>query len=92
MKLISLGECDKHLIYTLIGGISKLIVNLIFYFFTDNVEINNHPFILGINAGLGMSLTIIPFLFKLKLDKKSMKKKNSMLVRNWMKLIKIIIQ
>ena len=75
MKLISLGECDKHLIYPLFGGISKLIVNLIFYLFTDNVEINNHPFILGINAGLGMSLTIIPYLFKLKLDKKSKRKK-----------------
>ena len=63
MKLISLGECNKNLIYPLIGGISKLIVNLILYFFKKETKLNNHPFLLGINAGIGMSLTIFPYLY-----------------------------
>lgn len=63
MKFISIGKCDKHLIYPLIGGISKFVVNLILYYFPDGAELNKHPFMLGINAGLGMSLAIIPFIY-----------------------------
>ena len=63
MKLISLGECNKNMIYPLIGGISKLVVNLILYLFKEERKLNNHPFLLGINAGIGMSLTIFPYLY-----------------------------
>ena len=63
MKLISLGECNKNLIYPLIGGISKLVVNLILYLFKEERKLNNHPFLLGINAGIGMSLAIFPYLY-----------------------------
>ena len=63
MTFISIGECDKKLIYPLIGGISKFVVNLILYYFPDGAELNKHPFMLGINAGLGMSLAIIPFIY-----------------------------
>ena len=55
MKLINLGKCDKHLIYPLIGGISNFTVSLILVYYRNSVEINKHPFILGINAGLAMS-------------------------------------
>ena len=63
MKLITLGECDKNLIYPLFGGISKFIVNLILYFFPDGAELNKHPFMLGINAGFGMSLAVFPYIY-----------------------------
>ena len=75
MKLITLGECDKNLIYPLFGGISKFIVNLILYFFPDGAELNKHPFMLGINAGLGMSLAIIPYIIFERPWKKSKKEK-----------------
>lgn len=75
MKILSFGECDKNLIFPLIGGVSKLIVNLIIYFFPDEVELDNHPFILGITAGMGMTLSIIPYLYIEKCDKKQKKKK-----------------
>ena len=52
MRLISLGKCDKHLIYPLIGGISNLITNSILHYFENNVILNKHPFMKGINAGL----------------------------------------
>ena len=66
MKLINLGKCDKHLIYPLIGGISNFTVSLILVYYRDSVEINKHPFILGINAGFGMSLAIFPYISQLR--------------------------
>ena len=60
MKYISLGDVNKKLLFILAGGISKLVAELILYFFAKDVKMNNHLFILGINAGLGMSLAFIP--------------------------------
>ena len=66
MNFIKLGECNKKLLYPLLGGIFKIIVNIILYLVPDKAKINKHPFILGMNAGLGMSLAIIPFIYSLK--------------------------
>ena len=62
MKLISLGDVNKNLIYILVGGISKLVAELILYFFANDVKMKRHPFILGINAGIGMMFAFIPDL------------------------------
>ena len=75
MKLISLGDVNKNLIYILVGGISKLVAELILYFFANDVKMNRHPFILGINAGIGMMFAFIPDLIvkykmKVKLTEK----------------------
>ena len=70
MAIIGLGECNKNMIYPFIGGINNLVVYTIIYFFSDSIKLDNHPFLLGINAGLGMSLAIIPYLYILKFTKK----------------------
>ena len=62
MAIISCGECN-NMIYLIIGSVSKFVLNFILYLFPDGAELNKHPFILGINAGIGMSLAIIPYLF-----------------------------
>ena len=69
MRIIYFGACNKNLIYPLIGGISRIVVNSILYLFKDKVELNKHPFILGINAGFGMSLAFIPYIYILKYSK-----------------------
>ena len=71
MPLISLGECNKKMIYPLIGGLGKLLVNIILHLFKDSSKLNNHPFLLGINAGFGLSFAIIPFLYIRKHTKTS---------------------
>ena len=63
MRYISFGECNKYLFYPLIGGIFNFIFNAILYLIPEKAEINKHPFVLGMNAGLGMSLAIIPILY-----------------------------
>ena len=68
MKIISLGDVNFKLIYVLIGGFCKLAQKLKFFFF-DEIKLNAHPFIAGINAGLGMSLAFIPgLILKYKLN------------------------
>ena len=62
MAIISCGECN-NMIYLIIGSVRKFVLNFILYLFPDGAELNKHPFILGINAGIGMSLAIIPYLF-----------------------------
>ena len=75
MLLIGFGECNKNLIYSLIGGISNFIVNSLLYLFRDEVKLNKHPFILGINAGFGMSLAFIPYIYVHKCFKKTKEEK-----------------
>ena len=75
MRLISIGKCDKHLIYPLIGGVSNLIINLILHYFEDYVALNKHPFMKGINAGFGMSLAIIPYIYNRKILKNNKRQK-----------------
>ena len=77
MAIIGLGECNKNMIYPFIGGISNLVVYTIIYFFSDSIKLDNHPFLLGINAGLGMSLAIIPYLYILTFTKKKQLNNNS---------------
>ena len=68
MKIISLGDVNFKLIYVLIGGFCKLAQKLKFFFF-DEIKLNAHPFIAGINTGLGMSLAFIPgLILKYKLN------------------------
>ena len=59
MRLINLGDVNKKLLNIIIGSIGKLIAEIILYAFSDDIKMNNHPFILGINSGLGMTLTFI---------------------------------
>ena len=62
--LISCGDINKNIIYVLIGGLGKIFAEVIY---DVDREITKHPFYLGIASGLGMSLSLIPFLvFKKK--------------------------
>ena len=70
MTFISLCEWNKYLFFPIIGGLSKLIVNIIVYIIPDKIQLDNHPFCSGINAGLGMSLAFIPYLIISKCPKK----------------------
>ena len=63
MRLIILGSIDRRLWLILVGGIGKLIAELILYFYRDDIKINIHPFISGINASMGMILAIIPHIY-----------------------------
>lgn len=65
MTFINAGVCNKRLFYPIIGGIFNLIVNIIIYLVPGDEEIIKHPFILGMNSGLGMSFSIIPFIYSI---------------------------
>ena len=70
MAFISVNDWNKYLIFPLIGGINKLIINiLIIYILPDKIHLDDHPFCSGINAGLGMSLAFIPYLIISKCPK-----------------------
>ena len=60
--LISKGHINKYIIFALIAGISKCFVSIMTYKFREHAKYNEHPLIIGFNAGLGMSLSIIPFI------------------------------
>ena len=83
MKLISLGNVHFKLIYILIGGLAKLVAELILYFFADQIKMNTYPFIMGINAGFGMTLAFIPdLILKCKMKTKITKKDETILFNN----------
>ena len=86
MKIISFGKCNKNLIFVLIGGISKIVVNIILYLNQNKVELIKHSFLLGINAGFGMSLAFIPYIYILKYSKIA---KEDNLIFNWIKIMVI---
>lgn len=69
MRFISLGECNRYLIFPLIGGLCKLILNAIIYLIPGELTLDDHPFCEGINAGLGMGLAFIPYLIISKSSK-----------------------
>ena len=78
MKYISLGDINKKLLFILAGGLSKLIAELILYFYAKDIKMNDHPFILGINANLGMILAFIPdIILKCSIKKKILKDEKS---------------
>ena len=58
---IGLGNIDKNIIFLLLGGLGLFFGKLIPQNFGNNL--NPHPLIIGINAALGMSLSIFPFIF-----------------------------
>ena len=60
-SLISCGKINKNIIFPIIGGFSKIIAESILY--KGNEDKTNHPLILGIASGFGMSLSIIPYIF-----------------------------
>ena len=73
MRYITLGECNKNMIYILIGGIIKPAIEIITFFFSENAKVGKHPFLLGINSGFGMSLALIPYIYSYKYSKISEK-------------------
>ena len=84
MKLISLGNVHFKLVYILFGGLAKLVAELILYFFADKIKMNTYPFIMGINAGIGMTLAFIPdLILKCKLGNKITKKDEKILYNNF---------
>ena len=70
-KIIAFGTINKNILFTIIGGVFKLIAE--FILFDVKCEIDEHPFILGINAGLGMFLSFFPFLYE-KIRSRSLNK------------------
>ena len=59
------------------GGLSKLIAELILY--ESNAQINKHPIILGLATGLGMFLSLIPYIILKKRSKSKNKNKNKII-------------
>ena len=69
MAIIGLGKINKKILYAFVGGLFKLLPEIIL----DNIEeqkMKSHPFILGLNAGLGMLFAIIPLIYFNKTIKK----------------------
>ena len=61
MPLISLGNINIYIVYALIGGIGKCIAGTLLYIYENDLK--KFPFMLGANAGLGLTLSIIPHIF-----------------------------
>ena len=76
--LISKGYINKYILFALIAGLSKCFVSVMLYIFKDYAKYFKHPLIIGFNAGIGMSLSIIPLLIvktKSRRDKKMINQK-----------------
>ena len=71
---IALGSINKLIAFPIIGGIFKFIAELLL--FNVKSKIYTHPFILGINSGLGMCLSFFPFIIE-KIISKRLKKKDA---------------
>ena len=68
MAIISFGKINKKILYAIFGGIFKLLATLAKDGISKDqeIELKNHPFILGINSGLGLCFSFIPFLISKK--------------------------
>ena len=64
MAIISLGKINKKILFAIFGGIFKLSADLAVSRLNKvkKNEFRKHPLILGVNAGLGLCLSLIPFL------------------------------
>lgn len=62
MAYITFGSISKFLFYPIIGGIFKFIAELVLFHIKPKVT--NYPYMLGINASLGMCLSLLPFIFE----------------------------
>jgi len=72
---ISCGNIDKNIIYIIVGGLSKLVAEIILY--DADIKINkDHPYLLGINSGLGLSLSLIPFIY-ITIQSRSQRRRNT---------------
>ena len=80
MSLIILGDLNKYIIFALLGGIAKCVAGSLLYIY-DN-KLKKFPFMLGLNAGFGMSLSIIPGIF-LKIKNKGINEKEAALNQNY---------
>jgi len=60
--LISKGHINKYILFAFLGGLSKCFVSVMLYIFKEYAKYNKHPLIIGFNAGIGMSLSIIPLI------------------------------
>ena len=78
--LISKGHVNKYIFFAVIAGLSKCFVTLMVYIFQDYATYNKHPLIIGFNAGLGMSLSIIPLII-VKTKSRREKKNNNLKVK-----------
>ena len=76
MSLIILGNLNKYIIFAILGGIAKCIAGTLLYIYKN--ELKKYPFMLGLNAGLGMSLSIIPGII-LKIKNKGIHEKEAAL-------------
>ena len=74
--LISKGNVNKYIFFALIAGLSKFFVTLMVYIFPNYAAYNKHPLIIGFNAGLGMSLSIIPLIILKSKSHRERKNKN----------------
>ena len=70
MTIISLGIINKKLFFAVFAGLFKIVVNIILHH--SKVKINSHPCFLGINAAIGLCLSLFPFLY-LKLRNRKIK-------------------
>ena len=75
MSFLSLGIINKKILFAVFAGLFKLGANI--FLNHSKVKMNSHPCILGINAGLGLNLSIFPFLY-LKLKNKQIKYLNAL--------------
>ena len=71
---ITLGTINKYITFAIIGGIFKLIPDILL--FDVETNINSHPFILSLNSGLGMCLSLFPFIIE-KIISKPLEKKDA---------------
>ena len=78
MPIIGFGDLSKYLFFPLIGGLSKCVANSFLHLLTDDIQLNKHPFILGINAGFGMCLSIIPIIYS-KIKYKNNQRKQTLI-------------
>ena len=58
MAIIGLGKINKKILYAFVGGLFKLLPEIILYNIEEQ-KMKSHPFILGLNAGLGMLFAIL---------------------------------
>ena len=78
--LISKGYINKYILFALIAGLSKCFVSIMVFKFDKFANYNKHPLIIGFNAGIGMSLSIIPLIIvktKSRRDKTNDKSKEN---------------
>ena len=78
--LISKGYINKYMLFALIAGLTKCFVSIMVFKFDKFANYNKHPLIIGFNAGIGMSLSIIPLIIvktKSRRDKTNDKSKEN---------------